>query len=224
MQQVSWSRVGAGLLALGLSLVGESALAVPVIDTRPQVGAVGYIGESAGSNTFGQTFVPTGPETELDTFTIWVDDVSSSPSLLFQGFLYSWDGTETVGDALYESETRSSTVTGTFEEFTFSPGLSLVADQEYIFFFTGVAGGTPATGQLGTAAGDVYGSGGLFFTQGPDQPWMDFGGEDLTFVATFSAPGEPVPEPGTLLLLGSGLLAIGRARRWIPGSSNDRSS
>ena len=57
--------------------------------------------------------------------------------------------------------------------------------------------------------GNEYSGGNIWFFGGPVEPlkWFPFPGLDLLFRAEFG-PQAAVPEPGTLLLLGSGLLGV----------------
>lgn len=213
------------LMVVGL-LAGAMVANAGVIDTTgASFMGLHSFGEP-GTATYGQMFTVAGPDTQLDSFSFRFDDRLSptAPGTVdFAAYVFAWDGVKVVGPQLYASAQVSSTNnggTGGFELFTFNTGgLNLTAAQQYVafvstlFFFDGVI--SASFWQF--SIGDAY-SGGRFvlnpnnsdFGQLTSTAWTDVGVGDLWFRANFSAP---VPEPGTLALIGLGLAGIGYQRR-----------
>jgi hypothetical protein len=84
--------------------------------------------------------------------------------------------------------------------------MPLVYGQQYIFGFSmDAANGNWATGATPYDGGGVY----LYYGSDPIGPWSDVyaANYDLSFSADLS--GTAVPEPGSIVLLGSGLIGLG---------------
>lgn len=230
MGAAGYSRVSATLLSLTIGVASHDAQAVPIIDTTGnQVVSTLYpFGETATA-TVGQTFTVTGTETQLDRFAFRFDDYAASNTAVdFAAYVYSWDGLKAVGSQLFASTQRSSSNNGGaggWEVFSFDTGgVSLQTGQQYVAFlsassfFDGISSTSTLELSNGYSGGSVvYDRNGSAFGQLTTQTWdsvLDgfIGTRDTWFVANFSNPTS-VPEPGTVVLLLSGITGLMVARR-----------
>jgi len=184
--------------------------------------------------TYGQTFTVPGSDNDLQSFSFFLGDLSAGNQLLFQGYVAEWDAgaNRITGPLLYTSGVRSGPAVGTgFTRYDFDTGgLSLVSGGQYIAFLSasehfGAIPVADATARWGYLNADEYAGGGFwFFNNGDDfsllssASWENFVGggvDDLAFEMQFGEAGTVIPEPSTILLLGTGLvaLAIGVRRR-----------
>ena len=182
---------------------------------------VGSFGKS-NTQTYGQTFtVPTNGDSRLDTFSFWMQD---RPGLDFRGYVYAWDvaAGRATGSALFTSALMSapSAGSGYHEVAVATGGLDLTGGNMYVAFLSasGVAGSGQTSWEFST--GDTYAGGEFVFynngedlslltTYAWDSNWSGVD-RDLRFAMTFNGADVSVtPEPASVLLAASGLLALG---------------
>lgn len=206
------------LIIFGLTVSGETT----TIGTTGTGGTICCMGEPNVA-TMGQTFqLNAGDDTFLESMTLSVkeytptyfpSDGDYTDNADFGFYLYQWDGSKITGDSLFESSMISTTDKDNFEDITVNPNVTLATNLEYVFFlsasnyFDGEKG--MAYMQLGDTYADGYGvwiGNGSNFSQLSSSSWST--SSDLAFTLVLSGGAAPVPEPSTMLLLGSGLLGM----------------
>jgi|GEM_PF-1160370 hypothetical protein len=233
LTKLSMSTAGAVFISLGTRSIAQSATFINTINT-PVDSFIGVFGEAVDFSTAGQTFTVPEANSILTDFTFFVQDYSypsevypddNSDVVDFRAFVTQYDDTSgrLIGSILYESETRSTTVGGGTERFTFNTGgINLTSGKKYAAFlsaskdFDGIPGGA-SIGYTGSADADIYPEGGLFVVRnGADfsrlfSEVIPTGGIDWAFEATFISPiAEPIPEPNAITGLSLlGVLGLG---------------
>ena len=189
--------------------------------------------------TYGQTFVAPSSDNVLESFSFFLRDLGGGPDLQFQGYVAAFDPTigvsRIIGANLFTSAVRAGPTTATFTRYDFDVGgLALTPGSTYVAFLStaGHFGAIPldtgmvSWGQIQTAAIDPYPAGHFVFSNNGNDfallstlPWTSFDGGDLAFELRFTGGPEPspgvVPEPSTVLLMGTGMgiLLLGVVRR-----------
>jgi hypothetical protein len=190
-------------------------------------------------SSLGESFtVPTATPV-LDAFTFWVNQVSNFQDLPFHAYVFPFTPTGATtgtisGNYLFRSAQQTVSASATFPlALSFNTGglgltpggtyLALLSAAEFpnapVGTFGGIfesTGGTTSTYAGGTGLARIS-----LATEGlaglSTGPWAGAGGTtaDLAFTATFSAAPATVPEPTTLVLIGTGVLGlvIGKRRR-----------
>jgi hypothetical protein len=141
--------------------------------------------------TYGQTVTVPATDTNLDSFTFYVD---LPTNLMFRGEVYAWDptivdpsnsyslGSATGLAALYESGPMQTTSYGSGFAiqpitFTIPGGLPLTAGAQYVLFFTtsrdyAANAGITDTGFVSCTATDTYSGGDwVYINDGGDPTW-----------------------------------------------------
>lgn len=207
---------------LFLAAAPSTARADSIISV-PQTRSVGNWGVP-NTATYGQTVtVPVNGDTQLNSFTFYLGPPAyGSGTINYEAYVYAWDPTtnEATGSALYTSGLATYTPGAGYVPVTFSPGVNLIAGDQYVLFFSTSGlqfGQFDSTIAWGFNAGNAYVGGQFVFLNNGDNPaqwttspWAQLyitPGNDLEFNADFSAP-TAAPEPGTALLLAMGLLGL----------------
>jgi PEP-CTERM motif len=171
--------------------------------------------------TYGETFTaPTNGDTNLQSFGFYMAGPVTSGDMIVSAYIATWTGSN-AGTLLFTSPSLDYANTGN-AELTFSTGgLSLTGGANYIAFLSVSEYYGQSSGQSYISVGDstipgggfaYYNNGGSFsdlFSNGWDAPGLQ---PDWAITATFG-PGSGVPEPGTVILLGAGFLALMAIRR-----------
>jgi len=193
------------------------------------------VGDS-GTETYGQTFKVTGPETVLDSFSFWMKPVLAPGNppvylapIAFAAYVMSWDTSakKATGSILYQSGTTTVGPETALKKLTFDTGgLTLTDGVVYIAFMSTSAisdGFLSDEGWVGYRESDVYSDGGFYYfnsgkdfssltTYGWENSYSQGGTHDLAFQASFSDPSNAaVPEPSSLVIFGVGAICLSLA-------------
>jgi hypothetical protein len=216
------------LVAIVFVWMASSSAQATIINTIPSnlndlvpVGSFGY--GTAASATFGQTItVPTSDDV-LTTFSfeMRLPGVPTVSNTLFRGYVFAWDNAlgHATGDALFTSDIVDQAMSS-FQLITFvlpDGGKTLKPNESYVLFASikGLSGA--GRGDWGGGP-DLYQGGEFVFLNGVDwttSHWVPSmtesnplgRGGDLAFSATFASEQKPIPEPGSLPLLGGAAIA-----------------
>jgi hypothetical protein len=180
-------------------------------------------GEPPDSTTYGAVIdVPTKDHV-LTQFSMYVEHISGGP-VVFNAYVYAWNGTQATGPALYASDSVQTVNPGGFvpETFNFNTqNLSLTPGDQYVLTIStanqsdgdadygGVLFGNVQAPGVFTVWDNIGSDFGLLTAQTWTQPRDDSFYYDLALQATF------VPEPSTVMLalLGAAGLWLARHQR-----------
>ena len=188
----------------GAGVAAEGQKIIETVSSWDGSRSIGSFGET-NTATYGQTFTVDGPETDLDSFTFYVNDNVNPDYVDFEAYVMEWDGSKATGPILHQSAPISSTNNGGsdgFESFTIDTGgVSLTAGKQYVAFFcaSNLFDGLYGTARFGGVLGSTY-TGGSFvhdnngsnFSQLTTSTWDNTTGGswgDLAFEIVLSTGG-----------------------------------
>ncbi len=206
--QESRSRFGiARRVALAVVVVGALALALPAVGYAGAAStfgswngtqAIGSFGDEATA-TYGQVVtVPPGQST-LESFTFYPNVPTK---LIFQAYVYAWNGTMATGPALYEGPDMHTTEEGVYQPITAETGgVTVTPGDQYVLFFSvsndkAADAGSSLTGSWGAITANPYAGGNFVFLNNEyvasgwtADTWDEFT-YDLAFTAVFATQQE----------------------------------
>ena len=176
--------------------------------------------DSGATPTYGQLFVDPAGNPILKSVEFLISNGNSS-GIPFKAYVYSWNGTNITGPALFTSGTLSVAPTGSST--TFDPvdinnmNVLLTPGDEYVALFSTVG----FTGPVDSSAWDLatqasYSSGQFEYnnstTLPPTLSWNNLGNfGNLAFTMNFGPSTPPaVPEPTSVVLLGTVVVMVWR--------------
>jgi hypothetical protein len=209
-REMSMKRLASGIAAAAM-LLPTSVLAQTVVSNE---GTATEIHSFVGfpEVTYGQTFTaPNMTDTFLSTFRTSIGISTMAP---FTVRLMEWTGA-TAGSVLYSETFAAAPASRTY--LTFNVNAQLMYGLDYIFALSVVAGGQAVQNFISTSS--TYAGGNEAYIASADLAaiqggaWTSRTNFDLGFTGTFEPGQQVVPEPMTVILLGTGLAGLGAVRR-----------
>lgn len=167
--------------------------------------------------TYGETFLaPTNGNDFMTDFSLYMAGPATSGNIVMGAYLATWNGSN-AGTLLWSSTEINYPNTGN-AQLTFTPGIQLNPGADYIVFLS-------VSQYYGQSSGESYISGGnnscsgCFFAYSNNSGnfnslftaggWSASGlSPDFAFTADFTSGQQTVPEPGSILLFGTGLVGV----------------
>ena len=176
------------------------------------------------TSTYGETFnAPSNGDVYLQSFSLYLAGPYSSGDIIMSAYIAQWTGTH-AGTLLYSSAPFDYPNTGN-AELTFGPnlGIQLTPGGSYVAFLSisNYYGQSLGESYISIGNGTIPGGSFVYYNNAGNfnelftNSWDGIGLQpDLAFTADFSSSAGSTPEPGTLLLFGTGLIgAVSALRR-----------
>lgn len=174
------------------------------------------------TSTYGETFTaPNNGDTNLSSFSFWMGGPAADGNIILSAYIATWTGTN-AGTLLYSSSPISYDNTGEAKLTFNTGGLNLTPGGSYVMFLSISQSYGQSAGQSYIDAGDATIPGGnfVYYNNGGDfnalfnNQWDTVGLKPDWAVELNFNGGGGVPEPGTLVMLGTGVLGLaGTLRR-----------
>ncbi len=174
------------------------------------------------TSTYGETFTaPSDGSNVLQSFSFYMGNPGNAGDILLNAYIATWTGTG-AGTLLYTSSPLDYANVGDAELTFTTGGLTLTPGASYVMFLSvsqqyGLSAGETAISQ---GAATIPGGSFVYFNNEANfgelftNTWDATGlSPDWAIDAEFSE-GAAVPEPGTIALFGSGMLALAGIARW----------
>ena len=173
--------------------------------------------------TYGETFTaPNSPNDNLVDFGFYMAGPSLPGNIILGGYIATWTGSH-AGTLLYSSSEVNYPNTGNAELVFNTGGLTLTPGASYVMFLSvsNYYGQSSGESFVSSGSGNIPGSGFAYYNNAGNfnelftNNWDASGLKpDWAVNLDFNSGGAPTPEPGTLALLGTGLIgAVSFMRR-----------